>query len=59
MRLASHTVISDYEPEVELRLNDRSLAKLKLKVTFELEIYGAGLMIHEAMVKKSRPSPVK
>src|SRR5262249_46261681 len=52
LRLAKHKVTSDHEPEVELLLNDHSLAKLKFKVTFELEIYGASLMIHEAMIKK-------
>jgi hypothetical protein len=52
LRLAKHMVTSDHEPEVELLLNDLPLIKLKFKVIFELEIYGASLMIHEAMVRK-------
>ena len=52
LRLAKHMVNSDHKPEVEVLLNENSVAKLQFDVKFKLEIDGANLMIHEGMIKK-------
>ncbi|MBL8189665.1 MAG: hypothetical protein JNK38_16760 [Acidobacteria bacterium] len=52
LRLAKHTVNSDHKPEIEVLLNENSVAKLQFDVKFKLEIDGANLMIHEGMIKK-------
>lgn len=52
LRLAKHVVVSEHAPEVEVVYQGVSLAKFKFKAKFELELYGASLMIHERKIKK-------
>jgi len=52
LRLAEHTVSSDHKPEVEVLINEKSVAKFQFEVQFKLEIHGANLMIHDGKIKK-------
>jgi len=52
LRLAEHTVNSDHKPEVEVLINEKSVAKFQFEVEFKLDIHGANLMIHNGMIKK-------
>jgi len=52
LRLAEHTVNSDHKPEVEVLINEKSVAKFQFEAQFKLEIYGANLMIQDGMIKK-------
>jgi hypothetical protein len=52
LRLAEHTVNSEHKPEVEVLINDKSVAKFQFEAQFKLEVHGANLMIHNGMIKK-------
>jgi hypothetical protein len=52
LRLAEHTVNSDHKPEVEVLINEKSVAKFQFEAQFKLEIHGANLMIHDGKIKK-------